>query len=126
MGRGIINFFFSPILALSAYSLFYVKDMVLKANYSLSEIKNQIDWEKEKISLIKAETTYLTSGTKLSEAASKLGLRPSGSSQIIEDPLGPEKISEGKKELVLERRRPKWRYKKLADKYLTVTSGRKK
>ncbi len=122
-----LNYLFIPLVILTGYGLFFVKDTVIHSTHRLNEIKRQISLEKEKISIIKAELTYLTSGSKIRDLAFKLGLRASEASQIIDDLSNSGEAKQNKKDFAeIHKDKPKWRYKKLPGKYISTVSHGKK
>ena len=103
-------------IILTAISLFYIKNNVRSFNTELSEIKQQIEAEKDKILFLKAEIAYLTSPSKLKQTINNsLSLSTVMVSQLINDPLEDDsKIEQQKLVASLPREvvPVKWRFKK--------------
>ena len=61
------------ICALTVYSLFAVKNRVRILNSQITELSRQVEEEREKIHILKAEFGYLTLPERLKKLSSNLG-----------------------------------------------------
>ena len=120
------------ICALTVYSLFMVKNRVRILNSQITEISKQIEEERDKIHILKAEFGYLTAPERLKKLSANLGLTNVTGKQMIKDPL----VSNIVKNDIFDhvsvggstKYRVKWHYKKFPNKtnninkYTQVTS----
>ncbi len=127
----VFTYLFLSIICISIYGLFAIKDSVANLDYQFGVVQKQLDKERNKIHVLKAEQSYLTSPTRLRRLASSyLQLDTIKISQMVKDPLISDQIYTSKSR---DTDRPyfakssnKWRYKTIANnKFIKTISSRK-
>ena len=129
------------VIFLSAYLLFSMKREVETLSFELSEIQKQINTEKGKISLLKAQYVYLTSPARIRKLAEKyLNLSTITPEQMMPDPIThithvaslENKEEKGNLESYKMQinsnhiKTIRWRYKHMSNKYTQRTALGKK
>ena len=116
------------IFVTTAFGLFVIKYRAENINYQLTEIKKQIDDEKHKIHLLKAEIAYLTSPDMLRQFANNNSkMQVIALTQIIPDPLIAGEINNEDRVAAKTSSASsvKWRFKKAPNKYLQQAAMKK-
>lgn len=127
----LFSYLFVLIISISIYGLFTIKDNVTNLDYQLSVVLKQLDKEHNKIHVLKAEQSYLTSPARLRRLASSyLKLDTIKISQMVKSPLISDqgnaiKPHDTSRSFVATSNN-KWRYKTIANtKYIKTVSSRK-
>ena len=127
-----INFLIIIIVVMAIYGLFAIKEMASIVGYQLAEVTKQLEEERNKIHLLKAEFAYLTSPARLRKIANTyLKLESIKPQQLIRDPINSENtVEKVVAEIdrlpfsINEKRSVKWRYKKAPAKYVHTVSSK--
>ena len=127
----LFSYLFVVIISISIYGLFTIKDSVTNLDYQLNVVLKQLDKEHNKIHVLKAEQSYLTSPARLRRLASSyLKLDTIKISQMVKSPLTSDqgnaiKPNDTSRSFVSASNN-KWRYKTIANtKYIKTVSSRK-
>ena len=127
----LFSYLFVVIISISIYGLFTIKDSVTNLDYQLNVVLKQLDKEHNKIHVLKAEQSYLTSPARLRRLASSyLKLDTIKISQMVKSPLISDRGNaikpHGTSRSFVSASNNKWRYKTIANtKYIKTVSSRK-
>ena len=127
----LLSYLFVVIISISIYGLFTIKDSVANLDYQLNVVLKQLDKEHNKIHVLKAEQSYLTSPARLRRLASSyLKLDTIKISQMVKSPLLSDQGNATKpnntSRSFVAASNNKWRYKTIANtKYIKTVSSRK-
>ena len=127
----LLSYLFVVIISISIYGLFTIKDSVTNLDYQLNVVLKQLDKEHNKIHVLKAEQSYLTSPARLRRLASSyLKLDTIKISQMVKSPLLSDQGNATKpnntSRSFVAASNNKWRYKTIANtKYIKTVSSRK-
>lgn len=125
----LFSYLFLGVISISIYGLFAIKDSVTNLDYQLSVVLKQLDKEHNKIHVLKAEQSYLTSPTRLRRLASLyLQLDTIKINQMVKNPLMSGQIYAASdiSRPYLTKSTNRWRYKTIANsKYIKTVSSRK-
>jgi cell division protein FtsL len=127
----LLSYLFVVIISISIYGLFTIKDSVANLDYQLNVVLKQLDKEHNKIHVLKAEQSYLTSPARLRRLASSyLKLDTIKISQMVKSPLISDQGNATKpnntSRSFVAASNNKWRYKTIANtKYIKTVSSRK-
>ncbi|MFK7974002.1 MAG: hypothetical protein AB8B66_03990 [Rickettsiaceae bacterium] len=120
-------YFIIALCLVTIYALFAIKKDVVFITVELKEVNNQIQYEKDKTHVLKAEFAYLTNPDRLKQLnAEYIKLSDTKIAQLEVDPLIEEKTLI-KQNIAHENSNSqhKWRYKKGPSKYLTMVSSKR-
>lgn len=118
------------VFSITAYGLFSIKDRVSALNSDLQEVNRQLIDEKNRIHMLKAEISYLSSPDRLRKLVNDyFELEPVKTTQMIKDPLHSRVVTENASirniTPSLAKRNVQWRYKRVMTKYLQTVSNRR-